>query len=232
MNHRKRVLTMKTSAPGRLTALGLAAALASCVTAPPAPEYDLVIRGGTIIDGTGAPAYQADLAIDGDTIARIGDLDGVNAKRVIEASGLTVTPGFIDLHTHADRNIRNNPGAENYLRQGVTTILAGNCGKSPVDLKAYSQSVEETGIALNLGMLVGHNDVRAAIMGNDNRAPTPVEQARMEALVKTAMDDGAFGLSTGLIYSHERSGAYWAKPSVISSLSSSMMVLPMTLPPK
>jgi N-acyl-D-aspartate/D-glutamate deacylase len=191
---------MRKGLPGWLATLGLMVVSASCSTAPPAPEYDLVIRGGTVVDGTGEPGYLADVAISGDTVVKVGDLEGASAGRVIDATGLTVTPGFIDLHTHADRNIRDNPGAENYLHQGVTTILAGNCGASPVDLEAYYQSVEETGIALNLGMLIGHNDVRAEVMGKDNRAPTPEEQARMEALVRAAMDDGAFGLSTGLIY--------------------------------
>lgn len=191
---------MRRYIPGRLAALGLAFVLTSCGMVPPTPDYDLLIRGGTIVDGTGAAAYAADLAIEGGVIARIGDLEGVSATRVIDASGLVVTPGFIDLHTHADRNILDNPDAENYLRQGVTTILAGNCGSSPVDLAAYFQSVETTGVALNLGMLIGHNNVRAEVMGNVDRAPTEAEQTRMEALVETGMRDGAFGLSSGLIY--------------------------------
>lgn len=189
---------MRTGILNCFAALVLAGLLSACVTVPPA--YDTVILDGTIIDGSGSPAYVADIAISGDRIVKIGELDGVAAKRVIDAGGLTVSPGFIDLHTHADRNIMDNPGAENYLRQGVTTILAGNCGSSPVDLNEYFESVEETGIALNLGLLVGHNAVRAEVMDNDNRAPTAGEQARMEALVKTAMEQGAFGLSTGLIY--------------------------------
>ncbi len=162
--------------------------------------YDTVILDGTIVDGSGSPAYVADIAISGDRIVKIGDLDGTTARRVIDATGLTVSPGFIDLHTHADRNIMDNPGAENYLHQGVTTILAGNCGSSPVHFDKYFQAVEETGIALNLGLLVGHNAVRAEVMDNDNRAPTAAEQVQMEAMVKTAMEQGAFGLSTGLIY--------------------------------
>jgi N-acyl-D-amino-acid deacylase len=180
-----------------LATLGLVL-LAGCSTT--APVYDLLIVDGSVVDGTGAPAYESDIAIVGDKIVKIGELNDAKAKQVIDATGLTAAPGFIDLHTHADRNIMDNPGAENYLRQGVTTILAGNCGNSPVDLDEYFQSVTETGIALNLGMLIGHNNVRDAVMGNDNRAPTQQEQARMEALVKDAMDVGAFGLSTGLIY--------------------------------
>jgi len=173
-------------------------ALSGCSVAPPA--YDMLIRTGTIVDGTGAPAYPADMAVSGGKIVKIGDLAGADARRTIDASGLVVAPGFIDLHTHADRNILENPDAENYLHQGVTTLLAGNCGNSPAHLEPFFQSVEKTGIALNLGMLIGHNDVRAEVMGNDNRAPTDDELLRMEGLVKAAMDDGAFGLSSGLIY--------------------------------
>jgi len=189
---------MKTSILGNLMALSLLTLLSSCVTTR--PTYDVLILDGTIVDGSGAPAYEGDVAIVGDEIVKIGDLNGANATRVINASGLTVVPGFIDLHTHADRNIRDNPDAENYLHQGVTTILGGNCGNSPVDLDEYFRSVQNTGIAVNLGMLIGHNKVRDHVMGNDNRAPTPAEQMQMEDLVKTAMDEGAFGLSTGLIY--------------------------------
>lgn len=182
-----------------LAALGLAAVLPSCRTVPTS-TYDLLILDGTIVDGSGAPAFKGDIAINGDEIVKIGELNRAQASRVIDATGLTVVPGFIDLHTHADRNIRDNPGVENYLRQGVTTLLGGNCGSSAVDLEEYFQLVTETGIAVNLGMLIGHNNVRLEVMGNDNRLPTAQEQDRMEVLVKTAMDDGAFGLSTGLIY--------------------------------
>jgi N-acyl-D-aspartate/D-glutamate deacylase len=177
---------------------GLAAAVVSCSGAPPA--FDILILDGTIVDGSGAPAYAADIAVTGNEIVAIGELNGARATRVIDATGLIVSPGFIDLHNHADKNIRDNPGVENYLYQGVTTLLAGNCGKSPVRLDEYFQSVEKTGIAPNLGLLIGHNAVREEVMENDNRAPTAQEQAEMEELVKAAMDAGAFGLSTGLIY--------------------------------
>lgn len=182
-----------------MATLGFLILLTACSTTPE-PVYDLLILDGVIVDGTGAPAYVADIAVSGDKIIRIGELNGSKARRVIDANGLTLSPGFIDLHSHADRNIMDNPGVENYLHQGVTTILAGNCGNSPVDLDQYFQSIAKTGIAINLGMLIGHNNVRNAVMGNENRAPTTQEQAGMEALVKAAMDDGAFGMSTGLIY--------------------------------
>ncbi len=183
---------------GFISLSGLAGTLAACNNVPPA--YDLLIRGGSIVDGSGTPAYEGDIAIIDNEIVKIGDLNGADATRVIDATGLTVTPGFIDLHSHADRNIRDNPGIENFLRQGVTTVLAGNCGTSPVDFNDYFQSIDDTGIALNLGLLIGHNAVRREVMGNVNRAPSIEEQTQMESLVKAAMDAGAFGLSTGLIY--------------------------------
>lgn len=189
---------MRPSILGKLATLFLAILLSSCSSTP--VVYDMLILDGSVVDGSGAPAYEADIAVIDGEIFKIGELNGSRASRIINAKGLTVAPGFIDLHTHADRNIMNNPGVENYLHQGVTTILAGNCGKSPVDLDEYFRSVTDTRIAVNLAMLIGHNNVRAAVMGNDNRAPTPAEQVRMESLVKAAMDDGAFGLSTGLIY--------------------------------
>jgi len=173
-------------------------ALSACSVAPPA--YDMLIRNGNVVDGTGAPAHPADIAISGGRIVGIGDLGEADARRIIDAHGQVVAPGFIDLHTHADRNILDNPGIENYLRQGVTTVLAGNCGNSPAHLGPFYDSLEKTGISLNLGMLIGHNDVRREVMGNDNRAPTGEELSLMEGLVKEAMDDGAFGLSSGLIY--------------------------------
>lgn len=172
--------------------------LSACSVAPPA--YDTLIRNGSIVDGTGAPAYSADIAVSRGKIVKIGDLPDASARRTIDANGLVVAPGFIDLHTHADRNILENPDVENYLYQGVTTVLAGNCGNSPAHLDPFFRAVEKSGIALNLAMLIGHNNVREAVMGNENRAPTTEEQTQMEALVKEAMDDGAFGLSSGLIY--------------------------------
>ncbi len=189
---------LMTRVLAHLAVLGLIIAIVACDGAP--PDYDLLILNGTIVDGSGAQAYEADIAVVGNDIVKIGQLNGTEAARIIDASGLIVSPGFIDLHNHADKNIRENPGIENYIRQGVTTILVGNCGNSPVDLDEFANSIDETGIALNLGVLIGHNAVRAEAMGNDNRVPTAQEQAQMEGLVKAAMDAGAFGMSTGLIY--------------------------------
>ena len=183
-------------AAAAISALALALSGCSYTNA----RYDTLIIDGTIVDGSGAPAFAGDVGIRGDTIVNIGELNRATAARTIDASGMIVSPGFIDLHNHADRNILDNPNAENYLRQGVTTLLTGNCGDSPVDLDEFFASVQSAGIAPNLGILIGHNAVRAVVMGNDNRAPTANEQSQMEDLVKAAMDAGAFGLSTGLIY--------------------------------
>ena len=173
----------------------------SCATTQPAgPAYDLLILNGRIVDGSGAPAYDGDIAISGNTIMKIGDLAAASASRIIDARGSIVAPGFVDLHNHADRNIKASPAMENYLHQGVTTILTGNCGNSPVHLGDYFETIEDTGIALNLATLIGHNAVRREVMGNENRTPTADDQERMDALVNAAMDDGAFGMSTGLIY--------------------------------
>ncbi len=180
--------------------LALAFASSCATTQRAGPAYDLLILNGRIVDGSGAPAYDRDIAVSGNTIVKIGDLAAASATRVIDARGSIVAPGFVDLHNHADRNIKASPAMENYLRQGVTTILTGNCGNSPVHLGEYFQTIEDTGIALNLATLIGHNAVRREVMGNENRAPTADEQEGMDALVKAAMDDGAFGMSTGLIY--------------------------------
>ena len=190
-----------TSIPRLGVLLVLLTLFSACGTTPSTgASYDLVILNGTIVDGSGAPAYDADIAINAGKIVAIGDLATARGTRMIDASGSIVSPGFVDLHNHADRNIKESPSIENYLHQGVTTILTGNCGNSPVHLGEYFKTVEETGIALNLGILIGHNAVRKEVMGNEDRAPTEEEQASMDALVMAAMDDGAFGMSTGLIY--------------------------------
>ncbi|MCH8873336.1 D-aminoacylase [candidate division KSB1 bacterium] len=163
-------------------------------------EFDVIIRNGSVIDGTGGPALQADLGIKGGRISEIGNLETRTATRIIDAGGLTVAPGFIDLHTHAERKILEFPSVENYIRQGVTTIVGGNCGGSPYPIGDFLEKVEETGIALNLTLLVGHNTVRREVMGRENRYATAEELQEMQSLVQKAMQDGAFGMSTGLKY--------------------------------
>lgn len=177
------------------------------ITAAPAwsqgggERYDVLIRGGTVVDGTGAVRFPADVAILGDRIVRVSrsPIDPRSASTVIEAGGRIVAPGFIDLHAHLDPLLRL-PDAESHVRQGVTLALGGPDGGGPLPLKPYMDSAQRAGLGINVAFLVGHNSIRARVMGLDNRAPTSAELARMQELVVEGMDDGAFGLSTGLRY--------------------------------
>ncbi|MCS6816782.1 MAG: D-aminoacylase [Blastocatellia bacterium] len=162
--------------------------------------YDILIRGGIVVDGTGAPRFRADVAIRGDRIARV-DRSGIPADQaavVLEADGLIIAPGFIDHHAHIATNIHEYPLAENFLRQGITTILASlHSGDQPWPLDAYAASLK---IAPNVGFFAGHTWIRKQVLGLENRAPTPSELERMKALVEESMKQGALGLSTGLLY--------------------------------
>lgn len=164
------------------------------------PPYDLVIRNARIVDGTGSPWYRGDIALRGDTIARIAPSIREPAVRVIDAGGHVVAPGFIDTHTHASRGIFQTPTADNYVRQGVTTILEGPDGFSAVPLKPFLDKLEATPKSLNIGSFLGHGDVRVKVVGHANRPATPEELDRMRGLVEQGMREGAFGLSTGLFY--------------------------------
>jgi N-acyl-D-aspartate/D-glutamate deacylase len=163
-------------------------------------RYDVLIRGGTVVDGTGAPRYRADVALRGDRIARI-DRDGIaaaDAAVVLDARGLVVAPGFIDNHAHIQTTIHEHPLAENFTRQGITTILASlHSGSQPWPLDEYAASLR---VAPNVGFFAGHSWVRREVMGLANREPTPAELQRMRALVDSSMRQGALGLSTGLLY--------------------------------
>ena len=162
-------------------------------------SYDVVIRHGRVVDGSGNPAFFADVAVKDGRIAAIGRLPG-DAKTEINAQGLVVAPGFIDVHTHAD-DVADMPRAENFVHMGITTIVAGNCGDSALDVAKLFRAFEQTNVAVNTATLVGHNSVRKKAMGGSfDRPPTPQELAQMKALVEQAMKDGAVGLSTGLIY--------------------------------
>ncbi len=163
-----------------------------------AEPYDLLVRGGRIADGTGNPAYFADVAVRGGRIVAIGKLTGA-AKETLDATGLVVAPGFIDVHTHAE-NVVQLPRAENFVRMGVTSLVTGNCGGSRLDVGAFLQQVEGK-VSVNVATLIGHNTVRSDAMGGSfDRAPTDEELEKMKQLVERAMRDGAVGLSTGLIY--------------------------------
>lgn len=188
-----------------------ALALALAGMAQTGRGYDLILAGGRVIDGTGAASRVADVGIRDGRIAAIGDLSRAEAAQRVGVGGLVVAPGFIDVHTHAD-NIAEHPAAGNFVRMGVTTIVAGNCGGSAVDVGEAFAKIRETGVAVNFATLIGHNSVRAAVMGSARRAPTLAELDRMKALVFKAMIDGAVGFSTGLQYVP---GTYAETPEIV-----------------
>jgi len=164
-----------------------------------AATYDLTIRGGSVVDGTGIAAFRADVAVKDGRIVTIGQFSG-DATCEVNAAGLVVAPGFIDVHTHVD-NAHQQPLAENFVRMGVTTLVTGNCGGSVLDVGAYFRRLEATNVSINVATLIGHGTVRTkAMRGSFNRPPTDAELATMKSLVEQAMRDGAVGLSTGLIY--------------------------------
>ena len=188
--------------------------------------YDLLIKNGLVYDGTGAPPYPADVASVGDDIVAIGRLDGEAAKTV-DASGHAVSPGFIDLHTPSDMSFLLDSSAQSKVRQGVTLVLAGNCGMSfcaPLlgearellmprvsqytddfditwnDFAGYLDALEGAGSTLNIAVQVGHGTIRSCVLGQEDRAPSGEELDRMKALVAECLDAGAMGFSTGLFY--------------------------------
>jgi N-acyl-D-amino-acid deacylase len=164
-----------------------------------AAQVDLLIRNGSILDGHGMPAYHGDIAVHQGRIIAVGHTD-LSGKKTIDAQGLIVAPGFIDVHTHAE-NIVRMPGATNFLRMGVTTLVLGNCGGSMVGLGAFFKDLEDRLFTPNIASLIGHNKVRLRAMGGSfMRPPTAEEIEEMKSLVEQAMKDGALGLSTGLIY--------------------------------
>jgi N-acyl-D-amino-acid deacylase len=193
-----------------------------------APAFDLVIRGGTVVDGTGAPVYAADVALNGDAIAAVGSIAAEQGRRVLDATGLHVCPGFIDIHTHSDGDILQYPTADSRVRQGVTTELAGNCGSSAAPLAGlglddrkkvyvddgvtpdwssvatYLARLERTGISINQAMLLGQGTLRENAIGNVDRPLAAGEMAAVLRAVEQGMEDGAFGVSTGLEYTPGR----------------------------
>lgn len=164
-----------------------------------AESYDLIVRNGRVIDGAGNPAFFADVAVKDGKVAAIGRRLAGAAGREYDAGGLIVAPGFIDVHTHAE-NIRRLRDAENFLRQGVTTLVLGNCGGSVTDVAGLFEDLANDPSSANVATLIGHNSIRRQVIGNVDREPTAAELAEMRALVDRAMRDGAAGFSTGLIY--------------------------------
>ena len=175
-------------------------------------QYDLLIRNGKIIDGTGNGWYYADIAIRDGKIISIQKNIITSATKTIDAKGLMVAPGFIDVHTHIEGNEAKTPTADNFILDGVTTVITGNCGASNIDIAKYLQWIDSLQLSVNVATLIGHNDVRKAVMGRANRDATEAELMQMETIVDKAMKDGAVGLSTGLIYIP---GTYTKTPEII-----------------
>lgn len=162
--------------------------------------YDVIIRNGKIIDGTGNSWYYADVAVKDGKIALIQKQITVSATKIIDAKGLIVAPGFIDVHGHIEGSIFERPTADNYIYDGVTTVITGNCGGSADDLQQFFFRIDSMHTSINVASLMGHNNVRRMVMGLNNRLATPQEQQQMEVLIAKAMKEGALGMSTGLIY--------------------------------
>ncbi len=165
-------------------------------------DYDLLIRNGRLLDGTGNPWYYADVAIRGNRIAAVGDLKAARARRVIDAAGLYVAPGFIDVHSHAGPGLAT-PGlsaAQPLIAQGITTAVVNPDGGGPVNLVAQRDSLLKDGLGVNVALLVPHGGVRGAVLRMEDRPPTPAEMDRMRALVRQGMQAGAYGLSSGPFY--------------------------------
>jgi len=187
-------------------------------------SVDLGIENGLMVDGAGSPWYRSNLAIKNDSIVAISPAPIRNARQTIDAYGLVVSPGFIDMHSHSDLTLLAGTDAKSKVRQGVTTEVVGNCGDSaaPLEGKAvevaqsyaneyglkvswstlsqYMKRLERQGLVLNVACLIGHGTVRTCVMGFQNRAPTPAEMKRMRELVAACMRQGAFGISSGLFY--------------------------------
>jgi N-acyl-D-amino-acid deacylase len=174
--------------------------LLACLTSGlQAADFDLLIKGARVIDGTGNPAFFADVGVKDGRIAALGKLSGT-AEREVNANGKVVCPGFIDVHTHAEE-VDDLPLAQNFVRMGVTTTVLGNCGSSVLDVAAFFKKLEATNTSVNVATLVGHGSVRSRVMGGSfMRPPTEDELLRMKRLVEQGMKEGACGLSTGLIY--------------------------------
>lgn len=177
-------------------------------------DCDILIVNGKIIDGTGNSWYYGSVAIKDGKIIEIGrDVKAKVARKIIDAKGKIVSPGFIDVHTHLEGDEARDPNATSFILDGVTTCITGNCGSSTTNIGRYLHWVDSLKLSINVATLVGHNDVRKAVLGRANRDASPQEMQQMEAIVDKAMKDGAVGMSTGLIYIP---GTYTKTPEIVS----------------
>lgn len=177
-----------------------------------AQQCDILITNGKIIDGTGNSWYYGNIAVKDGKIIKIGRDVYLSAVKTIDAKGLIVAPGFIDVHTHLEGDEKNDPNATNFILDGVTTCITGNCGSSNIDIGKYLRWIDSLKLSINVATLVGHNDIRKAVMGRANRDATEDEMKKMDDIVDKAMKDGAVGLSTGLIYIP---GTYTKTPEIV-----------------
>lgn len=187
---------------GLIVALAVAFALSATARGADPVDADLVLRNGTIVDGTGAERFVGDVAIKESRIVGVGEVSASGHPQEIDCTGLIVAPGFIDLHTHSDSAIvkPQTRANVNYILQGCTTIVTGNCGAGPVNAEKFYQQIDEHGAGSNVLHLVPHGSLRKQVMGTANRSPRAEELAEMKRLTEKAMADGCWGMSTGLIY--------------------------------
>ncbi len=186
--------------------------LFACSMQLQAQQFDLVIQNGKIVDGTGNSWYYGSVAVKDGKIVAVGNSEHWTAARTIDANNLIVAPGFIDVHTHIEGEDLTVPTAGNFILDGVTSVVTGNCGGSNVNVGRYFRQLDSVKTSINIATLIGHNSVRAEVMGSGQRDPSAEEQQKMEELVSKAMQDGAVGLSTGLIYVP---GTYSKTPEVV-----------------
>ena len=165
-----------------------------------AQEADYLIRNGKLIDGSGNNWQYKDVAIKANKIVAVGNLKNWKGIKEIDAKGWVIAPGFIDVHAHVEGDEISNPLATNFIYDGVTTVVTGNCGSSFVQLKKYFDHLDSIGVSINIASLIGQNNIRKEVMGTANRNATEEELLAMEKITQTAMNEGAVGMSTGLIY--------------------------------
>ncbi|HUG67564.1 MAG TPA: amidohydrolase family protein, partial [Pirellulaceae bacterium] len=185
-----------------------------------AAMFDVIIRHGDVIDGTGRDRYRADIAVRDGVIVEIGELPDAKAHRVVDATGKLVTPGFIDLHSHAESGlVSDDPArrsAPNLITQGITTVVVNQDGGGPLDMAEQRTTMERLGVGLNVIQVIGHGTIREEVMGDDYQRPaTADEMEQMQQHLRTALTDGAFGMSAGLEYDPGR----WSTPREMEALA-------------